>query len=1238
MKTRYTEFQVTDGSADTLREIAARADGKFTFLYTKPQEVEWGFEARHRMLTIAEDSAAALVYSDRYDRLPDGSLHAHPVIDYQKGSLRDDFDFGCVWLVRTKWLRDWAAQGGLPQMRYSALYDLRLFLSRQSAVLHVPERLYTESEKDTRKSGEKQFDYVDPKNRAVQKEMEAACTRHLKAIGAYLAPNEFDEVRFDTEDFPVEATVVIPVRNRVKTIDDAIRSVLEQKTDFEFNLMVVDNHSTDGTTEAIARWAEADSRVIHIRPEREDLGIGGCWNTAVQDPRCGRFTVQLDSDDLYSSAQTLARIVKAFYNQNAAMVIGSYRMCNFQLETLPPGLIDHKEWTPENGRNNALRINGLGAPRAFYTALLRQWQIPNTSYGEDYALGLAFSRRYRIGRIYKELYLCRRWDGNSDAALSIERVNANNHYKDRLRTIEVEARRRMNARWQHRVTANEVDIFFRHEMATWREAAERYDALRLCEHKQMMEGEITLEAQFNPARIISTGAKMDRKSIEKRPCFLCDENRPKEQHSLLCEDHYQILVNPFPILPRHFTIPTRRHQPQAILDHFHLMSRMAWSMPEQIVFYNGPKCGASAPDHMHLQAGSRGALPIEREWNIYENMMEKLYPLTPQHEIAVESEGSGRLPANTGIYLLKGYACPAFVVRSSTKKEYALMGKADDDERTTSQMIADVIARQSDIFFRRLYKALPILKDEYEPRVNVISWHQSWLAGREDELITVIFPRLKHRPECYDRPSPDRMIISPGSLDMGGLLITPRREDFDSITAERAIAILREVTMSMDDLQPVIAAVSETAQAQEETADNQEDMLTEPEVQVGIMTTDRLTFTLNGEFRAKGTVVTGEQTVEYSEGAVMWQGNLYRSISFHPMETSATFSLSGVTIGKQFHWERQETQTFQGTLKLVVNEERVVAINELPVEDYLVSVISSEMRATASLEFLKASAVISRSWLYAQIEKRKRLHESGGSGFFSFVKTDTEYIRWYDREDHTIFDVCADDHCQRYQGVTRVSNPNAIEAVQATRGRILTYEGKVCDARFHKCCGGATETFETCWENRPHAYLRSVPCTDCNTIDMDVLHQVLNDYDCETTDFFDWTETLEQEELASQISEYMKADYGRIRALEPVEAGPGGRLCRLRIVGTNRTIVIGKELEIRRVLRAKALMSSKFTVTAEEPDAEGIPARFVLHGRGWGHGVGMCQIGAAVMTHNGQTYRDVLTRYYPGAVVEQVYK
>ena len=413
------------GNTQTLQWIAQRAQADYVLLYTKYDTLQLGYHALTRLLTIAQDSDSLMLYADHYIVTPDGTRSPMPLIDCQLGSVRDDFQLGSVLLLRTSVLKEYIAQENLHSYHYAALYDLRLFISRRCLPLHVDEFLYTEVEQDTRLSGQKQFDYVDPRNRSRQLEMERACTRHLRAINAYLHGDEYDEVKLQEGEFPVEATVVIPVRNRVRTIEDAIRSVLEQQTNFPFNLMVVDNGSTDGTTEAIDKFSN-DSRVIHILPDRDDLGIGGCWNLAVHHPQVGRFVVQLDSDDLYSSPQTLQRMVDAFYEQGAAMVIGSYRMCNFQLETLPPGLIDHKEWTLMNGRNNALRINGLGAPRAFFTSVLLEHQIPNTSYGEDYALGLMISRRYRIGRIFDEVYLCRRWEGNSDAALTQDKINKNN--------------------------------------------------------------------------------------------------------------------------------------------------------------------------------------------------------------------------------------------------------------------------------------------------------------------------------------------------------------------------------------------------------------------------------------------------------------------------------------------------------------------------------------------------------------------------------------------------------------------------------------------------------------------------------------------------------------------------------------------------------------------------------------------------------------------------------------------
>lgn len=429
-------------STRAIREIAAKAgESDFTLLFTAQAAVHFGMLALERFVQLAGDMDATLVYADHFD-LQEKQLRPHPVCDYQAGSLRDDFEFGPVLLLKSEaFIKASADLTG--QLRFAALYQLRLKLSKAALPVRIQEFLYTVIPADSRSSGEKIFDYVNPRNREVQIEMEEVLTRHLKEIGAYLAP-EFKSPEFKKAGFPVEASVIIPVLNREKTIGDAIESVLNQKTSFDFNLIVVDNHSTDGTTHLLEEKSKMDPRLVHVIPDRKDLWIGGCWNVGVHHKACGKFAVQLDSDDLYINEHTLERIVGAFYEQHCAMVVGSYKMCNFDLEEIPPGLIDHREWTPENGRNNALRINGLGAPRAFYTPILRAQNVPNVSYGEDYGLGLAISRSYQIGRIYDPLYLCRRWDENSDASLSIEAMNRHNQYKDRLRTYELSARIKMN--------------------------------------------------------------------------------------------------------------------------------------------------------------------------------------------------------------------------------------------------------------------------------------------------------------------------------------------------------------------------------------------------------------------------------------------------------------------------------------------------------------------------------------------------------------------------------------------------------------------------------------------------------------------------------------------------------------------------------------------------------------------------------------------------------------------------
>lgn len=434
-------------STETLRSIAEALSQKYLLIYTKEHPLEMGMFALDRILSIAEDTKADMLYADHYQLVAgeNGPVRKkHPLIECQMGSLRDDFDFGSVLVFRASSFRR-AVKAMTEDYRWAALYDLRL---RMKKIVHINEYLYTEIETDNRKSGEKQFDYVDPKNREVQIEMEKVCTEHLKRIGAWLPP-VFKEVTFqicsDSQlvsetKLPVTASVIIPVYNRARTVKDAVESALAQKCDFPFNIIVVDNHSTDGTTELLAEIAAKDSRVVHIIPAKYDLGIGGCWNLAVHSEHCGEFAVQLDSDDVYSGPDTLAKIVAAFHEQKCAMVVGTYQMTDFNMNPIPPGVIDHREWTEENGRNNALRINGLGAPRAFWTPLLRKLNLPNTSYGEDYALGLRISREYRIGRIYDVLYCCRRWDGNSDAALDIDKINANNLYKDRIRTWELTAR------------------------------------------------------------------------------------------------------------------------------------------------------------------------------------------------------------------------------------------------------------------------------------------------------------------------------------------------------------------------------------------------------------------------------------------------------------------------------------------------------------------------------------------------------------------------------------------------------------------------------------------------------------------------------------------------------------------------------------------------------------------------------------------------------------------------------
>lgn len=1208
-------FVITDRleSSNTIVSIAENTDADYVMICTRHTTIGWGNNTLERFLRVADDTDAVMVYADHY-KMVEGKMEKHPVIDYQSGSLRDDFDFGSLWCIKAQALADYIAQSDREEYQFAALYDLRLYLSRVGEIFHLNEFLYSEAELDTRKSGEKQFDYVNPRNREVQIEMEKACTQHLGKVGALIDTTFYRQPDFGEQDFEYEASVIIPVFNREKTVADAVKSALGQKANFKFNVIVVNNHSTDRTGEILDEL-KADN-LIQIVPERTDLGIGGCWNEAINSSFCGKFAVQLDSDDLYSSPKTLQKIVDAFYKQKAAMIIGSYRMCDFDLNTLPPGLIDHKEWTDENGCNNALRINGLGAPRAFFTPLVRQIQFPNTSYGEDYALGLAFSRRYRIGRIYDELYLCRRWGGNSDAALSVEKVNANNLYKDRLRTMELKARQHLLQGKADIMEDSSISRFFNRQLEVWTDARHRFRDLKHVETRQFSD---QLKLQWNPARIVSTGAKIDKKTLGERPCFLCDKNRPKEQMSKQIDEKFHLLVNPFPILPVHFTIPARKHQPQLIYKNYGEMHRFISLHSDLMVFYNGPKCGASAPDHLHFQAGTNGILPLQTNWQRLSRNLTDIISLNDEEKISV----------------VRDFLVPAFVIISKS---------AESDEA----------------LFRRLYKAMPQRGDETEPMMNIISWRKG------EEFISVVIPREKHRPEAYFAEGDAQFVVSPGALDMSGLIITPREEDFRKLTEEKALSLLQECGVSEEKMNAIIAKLKASKDAEDaaEASSTLYNKGKQPDVTVGIVSAQKIHFSLNKPYLAKGEKVLGEQVVEFSEGGVLWNGNQYSQLTFHPQSADASFSLSDVTIGVNFHWERKETQTFLGTLRFVVESDKIVAINELPVEKYLESVISSEMSATSSLELLKAHAVISRSWLLAQMKKRREVAESGNN-FFSFTKKEDTLIRWYDREDHTLFDVCADDHCQRYQGITKETSPHVAEAIRQTKGQILMDGEEICDARFSKCCGGITEEFQYCWEDTPKTYLTAVrdialgvqhtlpnltneeeaekwirfnPPAFCNTQDKKILSEVLNDYDQETVNFYRWKETLSQEKLQQLIADKLKMNLGAILDMKAVERGKSGRISKLQIIGTEKTFTIGKELEIRRTLSDSHLLSSAFVVDKYDKDEQGVPQRFELIGAGWGHGVGLCQIGAAVMGEQGYHYDAILLHYYQGAEIKKLYK
>lgn len=729
------------GHFGNLKLVSQCMKGDYALIVTNPSPMELGYRAIERMLHVANETRAGIVYADHY--IKDGIERTpHPLIDYQKGSLRNDFDMGTLLMVH----RDVVYTASkIPEhidskneMRYAGLYALTLncYITGMPEIVHINEPLYTIDRTDRRTSGEKQFDYVNPSQLEVQREMEMVLTQYLKEINAYIPEQELFSPDLTEGTFPVEASVIIPVRNRVRTIADAVQSALSQQTNFTYNVIIVDNHSTDGTTEVLAQLAQEDKRVIHLIPNRHDLGIGGCWSLAIHHEQCGRFAVQLDSDDLYSGPDTLEKMVKAFYEQGAAMVIGSYRMTDFNLNTLPPGVIDHREWTRENGHNNLLRVNGAGAPRAFFTPVLRrEVEIPNISYGEDYAIGLTLSRTFHIGRVWDVVYLCRRWEGNSDANLNQAQVNANNLLKDKLRTIELMARKK--------------------------------DKEFIIENPKMPEvgrckkGKNGFIFQENIKRIQSATADISR--IAERPCFLCASNRPQEQLNLSRRCNFTSLANPFPVLKEHVTIVANAHVPQTFLPQLNTMIDVALQYDnDYVVFYNGPKCGASAPDHAHLQMGVIENLPLINGY-----YHEKDVAQTPLEYFILHER----------LTLLTNYACPVFRISVISP------------------------APMSNPLLRILLESLPIVNNEKEPRINVLCQKENFGYN------LYIIPRSKHRPDCYYAEGDKQLLISPAALEMAGMFPIARPKDYDHMNERTAKRILAEVGISREEAEETVTRV-----------------------------------------------------------------------------------------------------------------------------------------------------------------------------------------------------------------------------------------------------------------------------------------------------------------------------------------------------------------------------------------------------------------------------------------------
>lgn len=686
----------------------------------------------------------------------------------------------------------------------------------------------------------------------------------------------------------------------------------------------------------------------------------------------------------------------------------------------------------------------------------------------------------------------------------------------------------------------ELNKFIKDQLSVWQLASSNFRALKTAPSREVDVFGLKCRIQYNPRRVISSTADTSPAAIASRKCFLCADNRPKEQFHLGFEGrkgrNYHIQINPYPIFRGHLVIVRDEHIPQEIWHHFPDMLDFAARYKDYLVFYNGPSSGASAPDHLHFQAIPKHNLPLE---DVVDEFLDH-----PGEPLATVKDAS--------LYKFDGYAKGVFALKATTSKSLAKL-------------------------FYRLLDCTDRGKGEEEPMFNLYAY------VKNGEYRTIVVMRSAKRSHHFYSEGADHLTISPGAADIAGLFVAPFREDYDKADTALLEELLSEVCISEDEQNMIVWRLTR----------HQE------KISVGLLSAKEIRF----EIISDGA---GPQTVKWHDGRISYNGMLYDELYFDSMTLStlfaeASFILYDVVIGIDFHWQQKRTFKYAGGLKFIVEGDRITAVNCIGMEDYLMSVISSEMKSSASIELLKAHAVISRSWLKARLKDHKAGHEH--------------------------FDVCADDHCQRYQGLTMAVGDDVCRAIDRTWGQVLEYGGDICDTRYSKCCGGRTELFSTCWEDVDLPYLQSVEDPFCDCENSSILSQVLNDYDLHTADFHDWTVQYTTDELSELVRTRTGIDFGTIVALEAVERGPSGRIKYLRITGTLREEVIGKELAIRKALSSSHLKSSAFEI-------EKSPDGFVLKGRGWGHGVGLCQIGAAAMAAQGYDYRQILSHYYVGAEIK----